>query len=328
MRLLAKLVMVVVVGGLGLAALGATVAHRRFTAPGARDAAVTVIVAKGAGLPVIAGQLVAAGLVADRFSFVAGTKWRRLTLRAGEYEFPATASAEAVARQMAEGRTVRHRLTIPEGLTVRQAVELINDSDVLSGTIDKMPAEGSLLPETWMVSRGDDRAELVERMQRAMTREVAQLWARRAADLPLKTPEEAVVLASVVERETGLPAERPMVAGVFVNRLRAGMRLQSDPTVIYGLSAGLGVLDRPLSRADLDSAHPWNTYVIDRLPKGPIANPGRASLEAAMNPARTDALYFVADGGGGHVFARTLDEHIRNVGAWRKVERDRKAKGD
>lgn len=326
MRLFAKFVLVLLGLGIAVATWAALEGHRRFTGPGPLAQPVTVVVPKGAGLDAIARRLEAAGVVHDRLTFMVGTKLRQMVLKAGEYEFPAAISGQDAMRMLAEGRTVKHKLTIAEGLTVRQVLDELAAAEFLSGTVAKPPAEGWLLPETWVLSRDDDRAELVARMEKSMRQLLEQLWARRAPDLPLKTPEEALILASVVERETGIAAERPMVAGVFVNRLRLGMRLQSDPTVIYGLSDGLGVLDRPLSRADLEKPHPWNTYVIDRLPKTPIANPGRASLEAVLNPAKTDALYFVADGSGGHRFAKSLDEHNNNVANWRKVEKEKKAK--
>lgn len=326
MRLFAKFVLVLLGLGIAVATWAALEGHRRFTGPGPLAQPVTVVVPKGAGLDAIARRLEAAGVVHDRLTFMVGAKLRQMVLKAGEYEFPAGISGQDAMRMLAEGRTVKHKLTIAEGLTVRQVLDELAAAEFLSGTVAKPPAEGWLLPETWVLSRDDDRAELVARMEKSMRQLLEQLWARRAPDLPLKTPEEALILASVVERETGIAAERPMVAGVFVNRLRLGMRLQSDPTVIYGLSDGLGVLDRPLSRADLEKPHPWNTYVIDRLPKTPIANPGRASLEAVLNPAKTDALYFVADGSGGHRFAKSLDEHNNNVANWRKVEKEKKAK--
>jgi UPF0755 protein len=254
-----------------------------------------------------------------------GVRFRGIVLKAGEYEFPAGVSAENAVRMMGEGRTLKHKLTIPEGLTVRQIAALVEQADFLSGEVGDLPPEGSLLPETWVLSRDDSRAELMARMQRGMEQTLEELWVKRAADLPLKSPQEALILASVVERETGLAAERPKVAGVFMNRLRKGMRLQSDPTVIYGLSDGLGVLNRSLTRKDLEVENGWNTYVVDRLPKTPISNPGRAGLEAVLHPTQTDALFFVADGAGGHRFAKSLEEHNRNVGNWRKVVKDRKA---
>lgn len=326
MRLIAKLIAALAVIAIAVGTWAALEGHRRFTGPGPLAEPITIVIPKGAGLEAIARRLEANKVVPDRFSFMIGTRLRQAVLKAGEYEFPARISAEEAMRQIAEGRTVKHKLTIAEGLTVRQILAELDQADFLAGKVTKIPAEGWLLPETWVLSRDDDRAELVARMEKSMRQTLDELWAKRAADLPLKSPEEALILASVVERETGLKAERPMVAGVFINRLRLGMRLQSDPTVIYGLSEGMGVLDRPLTRADLEKPHAWNTYVIDRLPKTAIANPGRASLEAVLNPARTDALYFVADGSGGHAFAKSLDEHNRNVGTWRKVEKERKGR--
>jgi UPF0755 protein len=303
---------------------GALEGHRRFTGPGPLSEPALVVIPKGAGLETIARRLHAAGVIPDIYSFMIGTRIRAATMRAGEYALPARISPEAVMRQMAEGRTVVHKLTIPEGLTVKQIAALVGGADFLAGDVAKMPAEGWLLPETWHLSRDDDRGELVGRMEKSMRQVLDQAWAARAQNLPIKTPNEALILASVVERETALKAERPKVAAVFLNRLRLGMRLQSDPTVIYGLSDGLGVLDRPLSRADLEKPHRWNTYAMDGLPATPIANPGKASLDAVLHPAETDALYFVADGSGGHAFARSLDEHNRNVANWRKVEQGRK----
>ena len=326
MRFVAKLIAFLAVLAIAAATWAALEGHRRFTGPGPLGEPVTVIIPRGAGLEAIARRLEANRVIYDRYSFMIGTKLRQVVLKAGEYEFPVGVSAEEAMGMIAEGRTVKHKLTLAEGLTVRQVLAELDAAEFLAGTVAKPPAEGWLLPETWVLSRDDDRAELVARMEKSMRQLLDQLWAGRAADLPLKSPEEALILASVVERETGLKAERPMVAGVFVNRLRLGMRLQSDPTVIYGLSDGLGVLDRPLTRADLDKPHPWNTYVVDRLPKTAIANPGRASLEAVLNPARTDALYFVADGSGGHRFAKSLDEHNSNVANWRKAEREKKGR--
>jgi UPF0755 protein len=324
MRVIWKVVFVLAVVAVGAVTWAGLEGHRRFTHRGPAAEAVTVVIPKGAGLEVIAHRLVEAGVVPDPYSFMVGTKLRRATLKAGEYAFPAHVAPQEAMAMMAEGRTVVHKLTIAEGLTTRQVLELVDEAEYLAGGVAKRPAEGSLLPETWYLSRDDSRDEVVARMEKSMRTVLDQLWGQRAADLPLKTKEQALVLASIVERETGIKAERPMVAGVFINRLRQGMRLQSDPTVIYGVSDKLGVLDRPLSRADLDNPHPWNTYVIDGLPPTPIANPGRASIEAVLHPAATDALYFVADGSGGHVFARSLDDHNRNVANWRKVEKARR----
>jgi UPF0755 protein len=315
---------VAVVAALAVAGL-AWDGHRRFTAPGPLAEATDVVIAKGSGLDAIARRLEEAGVIDSRWVFVVGAKLRRANLKAGEFTFPAHISPEEAVRLLAEGRTVVHKLTIAEGLTTRAVLDLVRQADFLSGDITLKPAEGALLPETWHLSRDDARDEVVARMEKAMHQTVDTLWAGRDRDLPLKSAAEAVVLASMVERETPLAGERPRVAAVFYNRLRAGMRLQSDPTVIYGLSDGWGILERSLVHDDLAAKHPWNTYVIDGLPPSPIANPGRASLEAVLHPAHTAELYFVADGNGGHVFAKTLAEHNANVTKWRAIQRQRGA---
>lgn len=324
MRAFWKIIFAVAVVVTAVATWVALEGHRRFTQPGPLAEATNVVIAKGSGLEGIARQLAAARVVPDPYSFIVGTKLRHAALKAGEYAFPAHVAPQDAMAMMAEGRTVVHKLTIAEGLTVRQALQEVAEADYLAGSITRKPAEGSLLPETWHLSRDDNRDEVVARMEKSMRQMLEQAWAGRFADLPLKSKEEVLVLASIVERETGIKAERPLVAAVFLNRLRLGMKLQSDPTVIYGVSDKLGVLDRPISRADLDNPHPWNTYVHDGLPPTPIANPGRASIEAVLHPASSEALYFVADGSGGHVFARSLDEHNKNVANWRKVEKARK----
>ena len=243
------------------------------------------------------------------------------SLQSGEYVLPPGATMRNVVDILTSGKTVARRLTLAEGLTSFEFVQEIEQAEGLDGRIETVPAEGTLLPETYHYSRGDTRTEIVRRMERALDQVLAELWPGRAAELPLKTPEEAVVLASIVEKETGVDGERALVASVFVNRLSKGMRLQSDPTVVYGLTGGKGLLGRALTRQDLQTPHPYNTYLIDGLPPGPIANPGRAALEAVLNPAKTKFLYFVADGSGGHAFAATLDEHNRNVAKWRKFKR-------
>lgn len=323
MRSVWKIVFMLAVVAVAAATWAGLEGHRRFTRPGPLAEATNVVIAKGAGLEAIANQLAQARVVPDPYTFMIGTRLRRANLKAGEYAFPAHVSPQDAMALMAEGRVVVHKLTIAEGLTTRQVLALVEEADFLAGTVSRHPAEGSLLPETWHLTRDDSRDDVVARMEKSMRQTLDQLWPGRAADLPVKTKEQALVLASIVERETGIKAERPMVAAVFLNRLRLGMRLQSDPTVIYGVSDKLGVLDRPISRADLDNPHPWNTYAHDGLPPTPIANPGRASLEAVLHPAQSDALYFVADGSGGHVFAKSLDEHNRNVANWRKVEKAR-----
>jgi conserved hypothetical protein, YceG family len=324
MRTLLKASFVFAVLAVAAATWAALEGHRRFTAPGPLTAPATLVVAKGSGLEAIARKLDAAGIIPDPYTFMIGAKLRDASLKAGEYAFPARVSPREALEMLAEGRTVVHRLTVAEGLTTRQVLDLVREADYLAGEVGRVPAEGALLPETWHLSRDDARDEVVARMERSMRQVIDQLWPGRADGLPLKSKEEALVLASIVERETGLKAERPMVAAVFLNRLRLGMRLQSDPTVVYGLSDGMGMLDRSLTRDDLETPHRWNTYVIAGLPPTPIANPGRASIEAVLHPADIDSLYFVADGTGGHAFARSLDEHNRNVANWRRVERAKK----
>ena len=317
MKITAAIVLlaVLIAGGLGWEG------HRRFTAPGPSPQPVTVIIPKGSGTELIAQSLEGAGVVSSRLIFAIGVKLRRATLKAGEYAFPAHVSPEEAMRIIAEGKVVIHKLTVAEGLTVRQVLDLVREADFLSGSLTRRPAEGRLLPETWHMVRDEPRDEVVARMEKAMAQTLDVLWVARAPGLPLKSKEEALILGSMVERETGTESERPRVAAVFYNRLARAMRLQSDPTVIYGVSEGLGELDHPLTRAELQTNHPWNTYTVDGLPKTPIANPGRASLEAVLHPARSDELYFVADGTGGHAFARTLDEHNANVARWRRIEK-------
>lgn len=319
LTLLAIALFLLLAGGLGYEAM------RRFDAPGPHSQPVTVIIPKGLGLDAIARRLAEAGVLDERLVFSVAARLSKANPRAGEYAFAPGQSPRAILAQMVEGRTVIHKLTIAEGLTVRQALDLVRQAEFLSGDVTRLPPEGSLLPDTWHLSRDDSRDELVARMERRMRETLDSLWAGRSEGLAVSTPHQALVLASIVERETGVPQERPLVAGVFNNRLKIGMRLQSDPTVIYGLSEGLGVLERPLTRADLAAGHSWNTYVIAGLPPSPIANPGRASLEAVLHPAATDALYFVADGTGGHAFSRSLDQHNAKVGEWRRIEKERKA---
>lgn len=316
--------------GVGLvlvAALVLILGWTRYTLPGPLTEARTVIVLRGSGVDDIARQLWRAGVLAEPYSFQFGVRFDESAgrLRPGEYAFPAAISPREVAAMMAAGRTVVRRLTLPEGLTTAQMLALVRTAEGLEGDIGDAPGEGELLPETFFYSWGDSRRQMVARARRAMGDLVAELWARRAPDLPLRTPAEAVILASIVEKETAIAEERPQVAAVFLNRLRRGMRLQADPTVIYGLTAGAGPLDRPLSRIDLETAHRWNTYVIAGLPPTPIANPGRASLQATLQPAASEDLYFVADGSGRHLFARTLAEHNRNVARLREIERTRLA---
>ena len=245
----------------------------------------------------------------------------RSELKPGEYLFQKNASLRDVIGTMVEGKVVQHAVTVPEGLTSEQIVSRLSDNDIFSGSVREMPREGTLLPETYKFPRGTTRDQVVARMQQAQRRALAEIWERRSPDLPVKTPEQLVTLASIVEKETGKPDERSRVAAVFVNRLRQKIKLQSDPTIIYGLVGGKGTLGRPIKRSEIQQPSPYNTYVVDGLPPGPIANPGRASLEAAANPARTRDLFFVADGTGGHAFSDTYDQHQKNVARLRAMEK-------
>lgn len=295
----------------------------RFERSGPLAADTVIFIPQGSGVEAIARLLDQAGAIEDPLVFRLGVRLLRAgrELRAGEYLFAVALSNRDVIDLLRSGQTVVRRLTLAEGLTSQEIVALVERAAALEGRVDTLPPEGSLLPETYHYARGDRRGELVARMARARDELLSQLWAGRAPNLPVATPQEAVVLASIVEKETGIAGERPRVASVFVNRLNKGMRLQSDPTVVYGLTGGKGALGRALTRKDLQVPSPYNTYLIDGLPPGPIANPGRAALEAVLNPARTAFLYFVADGSGGHAFAKTLAEHNRNVAKWRQFQK-------
>src|SRR3954468_5399306 len=242
-------------------------------------------------------------------------------LKPGEYEFKKNASLRDVIGTIVEGKVVQHAVTVPEGLTSEQIVARLSENEIFAGSVREVPREGTLLPETYKFPRGTTREQVIQRMQQAQKRVLAEIWERRNPDVPVKTPEQLVTLASIVEKETGKPDERSRVAAVFVNRLRQKMKLQSDPTIIYGLAGGKGTLGRPIKRSEIMQPSPYNTYVIEGLPPGPIANPGRASLEATANPARTRDLFFVADGTGGHAFTETYDQHAKNVAKLRTMEK-------
>jgi UPF0755 protein len=310
--------------GVLLAAIAALAGAGLVFAPGppARSGAATrVVIAPHLRLPSIAQQLAGAGVVRWPLSFVGTAElsgWAR-QLKAGEYSFPSGASLFQVLAMIRRGEVVRHFITIPEGLTSAQAAAILNAAPELVGAAP-IAAEGALLPETYQVAFGESRAHVVERMQAAMSNLLGGLWASRAADLPFRSPGEAVVLASIVEKETAAPAERPHVAAVYLNRLRQGVRLDSDPTVVYGLTGG-APLGHGLRVSELRRNTAYNTYVNAGLPPTPIANPGRASLEAALHPAQSDDLYFVANGSGGHTFSSTLAAHLKNVARWRSIER-------
>ena len=287
--------------------------------PGPLAAPATVAIPEGMSLAAIAHELERHGVVTDASLLVWRARWRRQghLLKAGEYVFAAAMPLDRVLDRMVAGRTAVHKLTVPEGLSSHRVVALLAGDARLRGTVAAVPAEGSLLPETYHVRRGQQRGEVIERMREAMDETLARLWASRAPDLPFASPREALILASIVEKETGLAGERAHIAGVFVNRLRRGMRLQSDPTVIYALTRGRAPLGRELLRSDLALDDPYNTYARAGLPPGPIANPGRAAIAAVLKPLATDDLYFVSDGRGGHLFARTLAGHNRNVALYK-----------
>jgi UPF0755 protein len=310
------------VGILLLAVMSGALTYARHVllAPGPLAASQNVVVPRG-DTEAVGEALVRAGVIAQAWQFriEALITRREGLLRSAEFAFPPHASLADVLAILRTAHPVEHRLTIKEGLTAHQITALVDAADALSGPAP-VPDEGAMLPETYAYERGTSRAALEARAMAAMDRTLAEAWATRAPDLPLATPHDALVLASIVERETAKPAERPMVAAVYLNRLRLGMKLQADPTVAYAANAGAGPLGRPLTRTDLGRDDPINTYRVSGLPPSPICSPGRASLMAVTHPADTDALYFVADGSGGHVFAHTAEEHARNVAHWRAIE--------
>jgi peptidoglycan lytic transglycosylase G len=290
--------------------------------PGPLAQSKTIVLPRGSGTLEIAQRLGDEGVVAHPWLFLAGAAGTGtvLSFKAGEYEIPAGSTPEAVAALLASGRVVQHHLTIPEGLTSAEIVAVLDATPGLEGAIAHPPAEGALLPETYFYALGDTRQSLLERMRTAQAKLVDELWASRAKDLPFRDPEEALTLASIVEKETGRDDERAHVAGVFLNRLRLGMPLQADPTVIYAITKGERALERPLDHDDLGVESPYNTYLVKGLPPTPIANPGLAAIKATLHPMKTDDIYFVADGTGRHVFARTLAEHNQHVTELRRLQ--------
>ena len=276
----------------------------------------------------IADQLERAGVIdsAMWFNLLTVLDGNRGALKRGEYAFKAGMSMNDIEDELIAHRVIRYKITIPEGLTSEQVVDRLREDTVLTGDVREPPREGSLMPDTYYFERGDTRVSILSRMAKIQAKTVEEIWKARSPDLPIKSPWEMVTLASIVEKETGKTEERPRVAGVFINRLDKHMRLGSDPTIVYGLVQGKGTLGRSITKADLNQSTPYNTYIIDGLPPGPICNPGKAALEAVAKPARTKDLYFVADGTGGHAFAETLDQHQKNVARWRQIEKDVKDK--
>jgi UPF0755 protein len=297
---------------------------QKLEAPGPLSEDKIVNIPSRAGMADIADVLQREGVIDNnRWAFIGAVLAlkARSELKPGEYSFQKNASLRDVIGTIVEGKVVQHSVTIAEGLTSEQIVARLSDNDIFAGSVREVPREGTLLPETYKFPRGTTREQVVQRMQQAQKRALAEIWERRSPDVPLKSPDQLVTLASIVEKETGKPDERSRVAAVFVNRLRQKIKLQSDPTIIYGLVGGKGTLGRPIKRSEIAQPSPYNTYVIDGLPPGPISNPGRASLEAAANPARTRDLFFVADGTGGHAFTETYDQHQKNVAKLRAMEK-------
>ncbi len=298
--------------------------RQKLEAPGPLQEDKVVNIPPRAGMTDIADVLQREGVIDNnRWAFIGSVfaLKARSELKPGEYLFQKNASLRDVIGTIVDGKVVQHAVTIPEGLTSEQIVGRLTDNDIFAGTVREIPREGTLLPETYKFPRGTTREQVIARMQQAQKRIVAEVWEHRNPDIPVKTPEQLVTLASIVEKETGRADERSRVAAVFVNRLRQKIKLQSDPTIIYGLVGGKGTLGRPIKRSEIQQPSPYNTYVVDGLPPGPIANPGRASLEAAANPARTRDLFFVADGTGGHTFTETYDQHQKNVAKLRAMEK-------
>jgi UPF0755 protein len=318
------LTLMLVTGGVFLALL--YFVKVQFDRPGPLTTSVVVVIPKGEGVNRIAERLERDEVIADRglfmtsiiyFIYLRGTG----NLKAGEYEFRKHASMRQVLDTLVEGKSIDHRISFAEGLTSEQIVERLRTNPDLEGSIAEIPAEGTLLPDTYRFQIGDTRVDILERMQAGQQKFLAKMWDERDPDIVVRTPAEAVILASIVEKETSRADERPRIASVFQNRLRKNMRLQSDPTIIYGLVGGKGALDHPIQQEELDREPVYNTYKINGLPPTPIANPGRAAIEAVLKPAKTKDLYFVADGTGGHAFAPSLAEHNKNVVRWREVER-------
>ena len=303
--------------------------NQMLKAPGPLETTKNIVIPRGAGPATMSKILQDEGVIAhaQMFRVAVMIDPTPKPIKAGEYEIPAHVSMWGLLELLQSGKLVQRRLTVPEGMTTAEVIDLVRNTPALSGEITLDLKEGDLLPETYFYSRDDSRDGLLLRMKEAMEKTLDEAWRKRAAGLPLANKREALTLASIIEKETAIAAERARVAAVYINRLRRKMKLESDPTTIYGITEGKVPFNRELTRADLVSTSPYNTYVVVGLPPGPICNPGRASILAAVNPARDRSLYFVADGQGGHAFARTLVEHNRNVERWRQIQREREEQG-
>jgi UPF0755 protein len=316
----------VVLLAMAIAGTGIHFLATRLHAPGplAVDKAVVV---RGNSASEIADTLLNERVIDNGLIFAIGVRMLGVDqhLHKGEFLFPAKASVENVIDTLVEGKTIDRFVTVPEGKTSEEVVAILRADEDLAGDIKEIPREGTLFPDTYKVTRGDQRSKILAWMADAERTALSDIWKRRSADLPIHSAQELVILASIVEKETGKADERPRVAGVLINRLQKNIRLQSDPTIVYGLTAGKGPLGHSLTKDEIAKPTPYNTYTVDGLPPGPIANPGRAAMEAVANPSRTKELYFVADGTGGHVFAETLDQHLHNVARWRQIEAERAA---
>ena len=313
--------LLLLLAGVIVAGVAGFFAYGEYAAPGPLAEDKVFMVEPGQSAAQIGETLAQNGILSNGrlFALMAQLTGQRGRLKAGEYAFPKGATMADVIALIASGKAVTYKISVPEGFTSQMAVDRVNANEVLTGDPAAVPPEGSILPDTYVFRRGMTRQKLVADMQAAQKKLLDELWAERKPVAVIATPQQAVTLASIVEKETAQADERPVIASVFINRLEKGMRLQSDPTIIYGIVGGKGKLDRALTRTDIETTTPYNTYRINGLPPGPIANPGRAALEAVLNPEPTDKLYFVADGSGGHAFAATLDEHNRNVKNWRKL---------
>lgn len=313
--------LLLLLAGMIVAGVAGFFAYGEYAAPGPLAEDKVFMVEPGQSAAQIGETLAQNGILSNGrlFALMAQLTGQRGRLKAGEYAFPKGATMADVIALIASGKAVTYKISVPEGFTSQMAVDRVNANEVLTGDPAAVPPEGSILPDTYVFRRGMTRQKLVADMQATQKKLLDELWAERKPVAVIATPQQAVTLASIVEKETAQADERPVIASVFINRLEKGMRLQSDPTIIYGIVGGKGKLDRALTRTDIETTTPYNTYRINGLPPGPIANPGRAALEAVLNPEPTDKLYFVADGSGGHAFAATLDEHNRNVKNWRKL---------